>query len=118
MRRLAFQVGPDGKAKPQYYLPFLVDTLGGALVQISLNAGTVLDTAATVADNGYQAELAVDLTKLGFPSGLGDGTLMMGIMLHDGDSFVPSPTAIPRAPGGSGSTTARTARRGAISIRT
>jgi hypothetical protein len=88
-RRLAFQVGPDGKALKQYYLPFLVDTLGGAQVQISLNAGTVLDTAATVADNGYQAELAVDLTKLGFPSGLGDGSLLMGIMLHDGDSFIP-----------------------------
>lgn len=89
VRRLAFQVGPDGKAKPQYYLPFLVDTLGGALVQISLNPGTVLDTTGTTADNGYQAELAVDLTKLGFPSGLGDGTLMMGILLHDGDSFIP-----------------------------
>lgn len=88
-RRLAFIVGPDGKAQKQYYLPYLADTLGGAQVAISLNPGTVIDTAATAPDNGYQAELAVDLTKLGFPSGLGDGTLLMGIMLHDGDSFIP-----------------------------
>ncbi|MGH7741953.1 MAG: T9SS type A sorting domain-containing protein [Candidatus Eiseniibacteriota bacterium] len=88
-RRLAFQVGPTGSAVKQYYLPFLVDTLGGARVQTALNPGTTVDTISATADHGYQAELAVDLTKLGFPHGLGDGTLMMGITMYDGDSFLP-----------------------------
>ena len=88
-RRLAFQVGPGGTVIPQYYLPYLRDTLGGARVQISLNPGTIVDTISSSADNGYTAELAVDLTKLGFPHGLGDGTLLMGITMYDGDSFVP-----------------------------
>jgi hypothetical protein len=88
-RRLAFQVGPTGSAIAQYYLPYLRDTLGGALVQTALNPGTTVDTLSTTQDNGYTAELAVDLTKLGFPDGLGDGTLQMGITLYDGDSFIP-----------------------------
>ena len=88
-RRLAFQVGSDGKALAQYYLPYLRDTVGGAQVQISLNSGTVVDTISNMADNGYTAELAVDLTKLGYPASLGDGVVLMGITLYDGDSFVP-----------------------------
>jgi hypothetical protein len=88
-RRLSFQVGPDGHAIAQYYLPYLRDTLLGAQVQIQLKPGTTVDTLSSTADAGYTAELAVDLTKLGYPAGLGDGTLFLGITLHDGDSFVP-----------------------------
>lgn len=88
-RRLSFQVGPDGKALAQDYLPYLRDSLHGAKVQIHLNPGTVLDTLGEVPDNGYQAELALDLTKLGYPHGRGDGLLFLGIDLLDGDSFQP-----------------------------
>ncbi len=88
-RRLACQLGPDGHALAQYYLPNLRDVLGGAQVQMQLKPGSTLDTLGQDVDNGYQAELAIDLTKLGYPSGLGDGTLFLGIDILDGDSFTP-----------------------------
>jgi hypothetical protein len=88
-RNLAFQVGSDGAALPQGYLPFLRDVLGGAEVALALKPGTVLDTVGTSADVGYTAELRVNLTKLGYPTGRGDGRIFIGITLLDGDSFTP-----------------------------
>jgi hypothetical protein len=88
-RQLSFQVGQAGNAVAQGYLPFLRDTLGGAQVALQLKPGTTVDTTGTTADQGYTAELAVDLTKLGYPNGLGDGIVHLGIDLLDGDSFTP-----------------------------
>ena len=88
-RRLSFQVGPDGKARAQDYLPFLRDTLGGARLALKLKPGSTLDTLGLDVDAGYQAELDIDMTKLGYPHGLGDGRLFIGITLLDGDSQVP-----------------------------
>jgi hypothetical protein len=88
-RQLSFQVGPAGTAIAQGYLPFLRDTLGGAQVALQLKPGTTVDTTGTQADQGYTAELAVDLTKLGYPNGLGDGIVHLGIDMLDGDSFTP-----------------------------
>lgn len=85
-RKLTFIVGPDGREKALDYLPFLRDTALGARVALRLKPNTVLDTVGDVADEGYTAELAVDLTKLGYPHGLGDGALWVGIDLMDGDS--------------------------------
>jgi hypothetical protein len=45
-----------------------------------------VDTLYTL-DNGYTAELAIDLTSLGFAAGLGDGTAFIGVDHLDGDSF-------------------------------
>lgn len=88
-RRLSFQVGPTGAALPQDYLAFLADTAGGAQVAIQLKPNTTVDTVGTSPDEGYTAELAVDLTQLGYPPGLGDGVLFLGLNLLDGDSFTP-----------------------------
>jgi hypothetical protein len=88
-RRLTFQVGPDGKALAQDWLPFLRDSLQGARVAIQLKPGTTLDTLGQTADTGYTAELAITLTKIGYPAGRGDGSLFLGITLLDGDSFTP-----------------------------
>jgi len=95
-RSLTFQVGPGPNANPpgplllaQDFLPFLRDTAGGALVALQLKPGTTIDTTGTDVDQGYTAELAVDLTKLGYPNGLGDGIVHLGIDLMDGDSFTP-----------------------------
>jgi hypothetical protein len=85
-RKLTFIVGPDGKEKALDYLPFLRDTALGARIALRLKPNTVLDTIGDVADEGYTAELAVDLTKIGYPHGLGDGALWIGIDLMDGDS--------------------------------
>jgi hypothetical protein len=87
-RRLSFQVAQNGTALPQDYLTTLVAS-GDAQVAITLGAGTVVDTLGQTPDNGYSAELAIDLTALGYPDGLGDGSFYIGIDLADGDSFTP-----------------------------
>ena len=88
-QRLSFQVDQNGQAKAQDYLPFLRDTLLGAKLALALKPNTTVDTTGATADEGYTAELAVDLTKLGYPHGRGDGRLFLGITLLDGDSFTP-----------------------------
>lgn len=88
-RPLTFIVSPTGTAQAMEYLPFLKDTAGGARVALQLKPGTTVDTTGTDIDAGYTAELAVDLTKLGYPHGLGDGTIWFGVTLYDGDSFTP-----------------------------
>lgn len=87
-RRLSFQVNQDGSALPQDYLATLVSE-GGAEVAIELKPGTTVDTTGMTPDTGYWAELKIDLTRLGYPPGLGDGTLFIGVDLLDGDSFTP-----------------------------
>ncbi|NNE10540.1 MAG: T9SS type A sorting domain-containing protein [Gemmatimonadetes bacterium] len=94
--RLTAQVNTDGTALPQSfvnadYLPYLIDSLGGASVAMAMNAGTTVDTLGLSPDNGYTAELAVDLTKLGYPKGLGDRTIFLGVNILDGDSFAALP---------------------------
>jgi hypothetical protein len=85
---LSFIVGPSGNALAQEDLVPLVG-VGGTQVALALKPGTVLDTTGTSTDQGYTAELAVNLTQLGYPSGLGDRTMFLGVTLYDGDSFGP-----------------------------
>ncbi len=87
-RRLTFQVNQDGTALPQDYLATLVQE-GGAQVALYLKPGTTVDTLGTSPDVGYQAEMTVDLTRLGYPVNLGDGSMFLGVDLLDGDSFDP-----------------------------
>jgi hypothetical protein len=84
-RRLSFQVAANGTATPQDYLATLVSQ-GKAQVAIQLKAGTAVDTLG-VPDTGYTAELAVDLTGLGYTPGMVEGPVFLGITLLDGDSF-------------------------------
>jgi hypothetical protein len=86
-RRLSLQVGPTGAALPQDYLSTLVG-MGGANAALHMNTGTTVDTLG-VPDNGYTGEVRLDLTKLGYPAGLGDRALFIGINHLDGDSFDP-----------------------------
>ncbi len=71
------------------YLPFLRDTANAARFALALKPGTTVDTLGNDFDQGYTAELMIDLTKLGYPAGLGDRTLFLGIDYLDGDSFTP-----------------------------
>jgi hypothetical protein len=87
-RRLSFQVAADGSATPQDYLATLV-TEGSAEVAISLNAGTTVDTLGQSADNGYTAELKIDLTRFGYSTDLSEEVIWIGINHLDGDSFTP-----------------------------
>jgi hypothetical protein len=90
--RLAFQVGRvppfGGIALPQDYLAHLV-AVDSAQVVLATKAGTTVeDTASTNgADTGYTAELKIDLRSLGYPSGLGDDRLFLGVNHLDGDSY-------------------------------
>lgn len=87
-RRLSFQVGPTGGVIAADYLLTLIQS-GGAQVAIALKAGTTVDTLGQTPDVGYTAELAIDLLQLGYPAGLGDRSLFLGVNLLDGDSFTP-----------------------------
>jgi hypothetical protein len=67
------------------FLPEMVDssdTEWGA----TLKGNTTVNNHTDI-DEGYYIELKLDLTYLGYPSGLGDHLLFMGVMLADGDSF-------------------------------
>jgi hypothetical protein len=87
-RRITFQVGPTGAALAQDYLPSMLDS-AKAKVGLQMKPGTTLDTLGLTADTGYTAELAIVLTKMGYPAGRGDGSLFLGIDHMDGDSFTP-----------------------------
>jgi hypothetical protein len=90
-RRLGFHVGPapSGAAVATDYLPYLRDTVFAAKLGLKLKPGTTVDTLGLSPDQGYTAELMVNLRKLGFPAGLGTKPLYIGIDMQDGDSFVP-----------------------------
>lgn len=68
------------------YLIFLRDSVNAAKVGLALKPGTTVNNS-TDADQGYTIELAIDLTKLGYPPGRGDGLLFISADLFDGDNF-------------------------------
>jgi hypothetical protein len=86
-RRLEFHVGTGGSTVEAGYLPLLTDTLLTSACKIALKPHTTVDTLGADIDSGYTAELRLDLTKLGYPHGLADGTLWFGVDYYDGDSF-------------------------------
>jgi hypothetical protein len=85
-RRLSFQIKADGTAQANDYLLSLV-TAGDAAITAALKAGTTVDTLGLNTDTGWTAEMWIDLTALGYPAGLGDRILFVGVDLLDGDSF-------------------------------
>ncbi len=89
MRRdLDLRFGTDGAAIPSGYLATLTaDTVQGAEAAVWIKQNTTINDFNDV-DEGFQAEIAVDLTHLGYPSGLGDGLLFISATVFDGDSFV------------------------------
>lgn len=83
-RDLTVQVVDTGKGYIlDGYLPYLKDSLNGAWVGVT-KKGTFANFADV--DTGYTVELAVDLKKLGYPAGRGDGVVFFGIAVHDGDT--------------------------------
>ncbi len=62
---------------------------GDAQVATALRPGTTVDTLGLEPDVGYTAEVALDLTALGYDASLGDRALFIGVNLLDGDSFLP-----------------------------
>lgn len=85
-RRLTFHVAPNGLVERNDYTIPLVDSLGGE-VALRLKPGTTVDELGNDVDQGYTAEMKVDLTKFGYPFGLGDRVIYPGITLLDGDTY-------------------------------
>ncbi len=86
--RLTFDVSPTGTARTGDFLTTLVNN-GGARVKLVLKPGTTLDTTGVTLDTGYTAELVIDLTKIGYPAGRGDGLVFFNVNHYDGDSWTP-----------------------------
>jgi hypothetical protein len=85
-RDLIVRIDSLGQTLADGYLPFLEDSLHGAAASLKLKGGTTVNDASDL-DSGYVIEMAVDLTKLAYPSGLGDRVLFLGVTLYDGDIF-------------------------------
>ncbi|MEO8399641.1 MAG: T9SS type A sorting domain-containing protein [Ignavibacteriaceae bacterium] len=60
--------------------------LGYAELMVKVKGATTVNDKSDI-DEGYTVELKLDLTKLGYPSGLGDHLLFGGVCLLDADSF-------------------------------
>jgi hypothetical protein len=86
VHRLSFLVAQDSTASPQDDLLNLVNA-GRAEVALYTLPGTSVDTLGTQADNGYTAEMVIDLKAVGYPVGLGDRAFFFGVVHLDGDSF-------------------------------
>jgi len=84
-KRLSFQVNAAGQAQANDDLP----SLTRSKVALQLKPNTTVDTLGLDFDEGYTAEMKVDLTQLGYPAGLGDHIVFLGLNLLDGDSVSP-----------------------------
>jgi photosystem II stability/assembly factor-like uncharacterized protein len=87
LKAYTFHVKVDSTGKAAYGddLVRFVDS-GWAKAKITLKSGTTVNKNDNV-DQGYYIEMAIDLTKIGYPASRGDGVLFAGMGLLDGDSF-------------------------------
>lgn len=70
---------------PTEVLPVFI-TDGNAEFAYTLKGATTVNNHTDI-DEGYIVEMRIDLTALGYASGLGDHLLFGGVCLFDGDSF-------------------------------
>ncbi|MFZ0388867.1 MAG: T9SS type A sorting domain-containing protein [Calditrichia bacterium] len=68
------------------YLPVMLDSSNTEYAIVPKGATTINNNNDI--DEGFMVEMKVDLQYLGYPAGLGDHLLFMGVMLGDGDSFL------------------------------
>jgi hypothetical protein len=83
-RELIVRFNPSGQVITGGYLNDLL-AVNGAEVGVSIKPNTTINNFDDV-DEGYFIELAVDLTKLGYPAGRGDGIIFLGALLFDGEN--------------------------------
>ena len=85
--RVTGHVGSVGQLLSEDKLPYLRDTLLAVEAGLQLKPNTTVDSIGADVDEGWTAELSFDLTKLGYPDGLGDHVAFLGVDMLDGDSF-------------------------------
>lgn len=84
-RLLRANFSMDGTFNPYDYLPIMVDS-SQTQVAMQLKGASTVNVNSDV-DEGYKVEMKIDLTKLGYPTDLGDGLMFFGVDLFDGDVF-------------------------------
>lgn len=84
-RQLRVHLAPNGQGIATEYLAELVDS-GFASFGVFLKGNSTVNNNNDI-DEGYQVEIKLNLSKLGYPSNLGDKLLFGGVMIMDGDSF-------------------------------
>ncbi|MBN2093358.1 T9SS type A sorting domain-containing protein [candidate division KSB1 bacterium] len=85
-QQFTVRIDSIGQLQVLDYLMLLVDSLGGAEAAMSLKPNTTVNNYNDI-DEGYSFELVIDLKKLGYPVGRGDGVLFISATLFDGDAF-------------------------------
>ncbi len=86
-RELTVRFDSTGALIKQDYLVVLVDSFKTSQAAVAMKPNTTVNNFND-ADEGYQIELAIDLTKLGYPVDRGDGVLFLSATLFDGDNFL------------------------------
>ena len=85
VRQMRISFDFNGQPAVYEFLQTLVDT-GMAEYAVGLKGATTVNNNTDV-DEGFQIELKIDLTGLGYATNLGDKLIFMGADLFDGDSF-------------------------------
>ena len=85
VRQMRINFDDTGQPAAFEFLQTLIDS-GKAEFAVALKGATTVNNNTDI-DEGYSIELKIDLTGLGYPMGLGDKLLFMGVDLFDGDSF-------------------------------
>lgn len=85
VRQMRINFNLTGQPAAYEFLQALIDS-GKAQFAVGLKGLTTVNNNTDV-DEGYQIELKIDLTGLGYPSNLGDKLIFIGADLFDGDSF-------------------------------
>lgn len=83
---LVIRVDSLGDARFENDGPYLVDSIKAVRAALALKPGTQVNNPLNVG-TGYTLDAAIDLTKLGYPHGLGNGVLWLGVNMFDGDSY-------------------------------
>jgi hypothetical protein len=71
------------------YLANIVDSMGMGSAEVKMKPNTTINDPSDF-DEGWFAEIAIDLKSIGYPAGLGDHVLFFGAALFDGDQFINS----------------------------
>lgn len=84
-KNLMVRFNAAGQGVADEFLKELVDS-GYASFGVHLKGNSTVNNNNDI-DEGYQVEIRLDLTEIGYPPNLGDKLLFGGVMIMDGDSF-------------------------------
>jgi hypothetical protein len=86
LRDLIIRFDSAGTTIRDRYLANIVDSMGMGAAEVTMKPNTTINDPSDF-DEGWYAEMAIDLKAIGYPAGLGDQVLFFGATLFDGDAF-------------------------------